>query len=258
MNKISAIIITYNEERNIERSIRSLSKVADEVIVVDSFSKDKTVSIAEGLGARVFQHAFDGYGPQKKFAAAQAQYPWLLNIDADEAISPELEKSILAVKEKADCNAYKFNILPNYCGAWIRHCGWYPAPKVRLWNAALVSMNDNKVHEELSYKNPGEPIGYLKGDLLHYSFHTISDHIRKIEHYSEIGARFDVERGKKVSLLKLLIAPKWEFLRQYIFQGGILDGYYGYVVCKNSAYASFVKYIKIRQYTALKQQGLSY
>ncbi|XZF12890.1 glycosyltransferase family 2 protein [Chitinophagaceae bacterium MMS25-I14] len=258
MIQISAIIITYNEERNIARCIESLQGVADEIIVVDSYSKDNTVAIAQKEGARVVQHPFNGYGEQKSFANSQASYNWVLNLDADEALSPELKKSILDIKEQPDADAYDLNILTYYCGKWIRHCGWYPNPKLRFWDKTKGYMKEDKVHEGWHLDNPEGKIRLLPGDVLHYSYYTISDHLKKIEQYSEIGARFDVERGKKCSFLKLVFAPKWEFLALFLLRGGVLDGYYGYLLCRNSAYASFVKYQKIRQYTELKKQGIGF
>ncbi len=251
---LSAIIITYNEARNIARCLSALKGVADEVIVVDSFSLDETVAIATGMGARVIQHPFEGYGEQKIVAIAATQYDWILSLDADEELSQELRQSILAVKDKQEHDAYSFNFLTNYCGRWIRHCGWYPNPKMRFWNKRMGYMKADKVHEGFELDG-GTSTGFLKGDILHYSFPTISAHLKKVEQYSEIGARFDVARGKKVSFLKLWLAPKWTFLMLYLIRGGFLDGYYGYVVCKNSAFASFAKYLKIRQYTAMKARG---
>lgn len=255
---LSAAIIAYNEEHNIARCIESLKGVADEIVVVDSFSTDRTAAIAESLGAKVIAHAFEGYGPQKGFAEAHTSHDWVLNIDADECLSPGLRDSILRMKAAPDCVAYRLNILTNYCGAWIRHCGWYPNPKVRLWNKTLGKMNTDKVHEGWFPHDPSARIGQMKGDLLHYSFPDISTHIRKIEHYSDMGARFDVERGKNVSLLKIILAPKWAFFVSYILRAGFLDGYYGYIVCKNSAFAAYAKYAKIRHYTALKKAGSTY
>lgn len=258
MIQISAVIITFNEERNIARAIASVRKVADEVVVVDSFSKDGTVAIAEKMGARVIQHPFNGYGEQKGFAEAQAKHDWVLNIDADEELSPELEKSIGEMRSNPQFDAYEFNILTNYCGKWIHHCGWYPNPKLRFWNKTKGRMTADKVHEGWHLHNKDGKIGFLKGDALHYSYYTISDHLKKIEQYSEIGARFDVARGKHCNFLKLWLWPKWEFIKLYIMRLGILDGYYGYLLCKNSAYAAFVKYQKIRQYTEMKKQGIPF
>ncbi|MBS1782598.1 MAG: glycosyltransferase family 2 protein [Bacteroidetes bacterium] len=250
MMSISACIITFNEERNIARCIKALNGVVDEVIVVDSFSSDNTVKIAKNLGARVLQRVFDGYGTQKFFAQQQALYPWILSVDADEVVSPLLAESINAIKVKPDCDGYELAILPNYCGHWIRHCGWYPQPKLRLWNREKASMSDSKVHEGIVFhEGVSIKIKRLKGDLLHYSYHSISDHIRKIESYSEIAAKADAARGKKISLLKLTLAPHWQFFNDFILKRGFLDGYWGYIVCKNSAFASFVKYAKTRQYS---------
>ncbi len=251
---LSAIIITYNEARNIARCITALKGVADEVVVVDSFSKDDTVEIAESLGARVFQHAFEGYGEQKIVALGHTRYDWILSLDADEELSPELRRSILAIKDAPAHNAYSFNFLTNYGGRWIRHSGWYPNPKMRLWNKQRGHMKADKVHEGWEL-DAGTTTGFLKGDILHHSFPTISAHLKKIEQYSEIGARFDVARGKRVSLLKLWLAPKWTFLSIYLLRGGFLDGYYGWVIAKNSAFAAFAKYLKIRQYSAMQRRG---
>jgi glycosyltransferase involved in cell wall biosynthesis len=254
---VSAIIITYNEAHNIARCIRALHGVADEIIVVDSFSKDDTVAIAESLGARVVRHPFEGYGEQKIVALGETSYDWILSVDADEELSPALQQSILEVKDRQQHDAYSFNFLTNYCGRWIRHCGWYPNPKMRFWNKQRGHMTADKVHEGWVLQ-PGTTTGFLKGDILHYSFPTISSHLKKIEHYSENGARFDVARGKKVSLLKLLLVPRWSFFMDFILRGGFLDGYYGYIVCKNSAFAAYAKYAKIRQYSRMKKQGLEF
>ncbi len=252
---ISAIIITFNESRNIARCLHALEGVADEVIVVDSFSKDDTVEIARILGAQVIQHPFEGYGEQKIVAMNAARHDWILSVDADEELSPTLRASILEIKDRQQYDAYQFNFLTNYCGQWIRHCGWYPNPKMRFWDKTKGYMKADKVHEGFEL-DAGTSVGFLKGDILHHSFPTISSHLKKIEQYSEIGARFDVARDKKVSLLKLWLAPKWMFFMLYVIRGGFLDGYFGYVVCKNSAFAAFAKYLKIRQYTDMQRQGI--
>lgn len=258
MISLTACIITYNEEKNIARCLTALKNVVDEVIVVDSFSQDKTVAIAESLGAKVFQRKFKGYGDQKFFAQQQAKYDWVFSIDADEVVSPALAESILSLKENPRFDAYAVDILPNYCGHWIRHCGWYPQPKLRIWNKQKGTMLNRKLHEGIELFDKNAPIGKLKGDLLHYSYNTISDHIRKMETYTEIGARADVARGKNCSLLKLIVAPTWKFFADFILRLGFLDGYYGYIVCRNSAFASFVKYAKTRQYATMKKNGIAF
>ncbi|MBS1615007.1 MAG: glycosyltransferase family 2 protein [Bacteroidetes bacterium] len=252
--KLSAIIITFNEAHNIVRCLEALQTVADEVVVVDSFSKDNTLELAQSMGARVLQHPFEGYGTQKSFAIQAASYDWILSIDADEVLSPTLQDSILSFKQDPKYDACLFNNLTNYCGAWIRHCGWYPNQKIRLLNKTKGHMTMDQVHEGFEMQKTARTC-ILKGDLYHYSFPTISSHLKKVEHYSEVGARFDVARGKRVSIFKLLLSPGWTFFSLFILRGGILDGYYGYVICRISAFASFAKYLKIRQYTAMKKRG---
>ena len=249
---ISVVIITYNEERNIERCIRSVLNISDEIIVVDSFSEDNTVAIARSLGAKVIQHAFEGYGAQKKFAINQAGNDWILQLDADESISPELEKSILSINDADTHSAYTVNVLTNYCGKWIKHCGWYPNPKIRLMDRRKGCMSADSVHEKRIPNEVNAKIRHLKPDLLHYSYYTISDHIQKIHHYSEISARADVARGKRCSMLKVFFAPKWFFMIQYIFARGFLDGYFGYIICKNSSFYVYLKYTKIYLYSREK------
>jgi hypothetical protein len=205
----------------------------------------------------VLQRAFTGYGEQKLYAQNAAKHNWILSVDADEVVSPDLKKSLLEVKADPARDAYNIDILANYCGQWIRHCGWYPQPKLRLYDRQKGSMLVDKVHEGITL-NEGARVGHLKGDLLHYSYNTISDHLKKLEIYSEIGARSSVERGKNVSLLKLVVAPRLQFVADYFLKLGFLDGYYGYILCRNSAFGSFVKYAKIRQYMKLKQRGLPY
>ena len=247
MFQLSACIITYNEEDNIARCLNSLQGLVDDIVVVDSHSKDNTIVIAEKMGARVFLRKFTGYGEQKFFAQEMAKNDWVLSIDADEEVSEKLVNKIKDVLKKPLHDAYTVNILTNYCGRWIYHCGWYPQPKIRLWNRKKASMLNDKVHEGIKLIDEKGSVGKLNANLNHYSVKTISQHLKKIEHYSEMGAKFDVERGKKCSLIKLFIAPKWQFFWEYFIRLGFLDGYQGFILCKNSSMASFVKYAKIRQ-----------
>ncbi len=249
MVKVSCVIITYNEEQNIGACIKSVQNVADEIIVVDSYSQDKTTGIAESLGARVFYKKFNGFGEQKAYAIAQATHDWILSVDADEILTPELQNSILTVKQNPAFDGYGLNILTNYCGKWIKHCGWYPKRKLRLLDKTKGYINDNKVHEGFEMNNPNAPTGLLKGDLLHYSYKTISEHSRKIQLYTELAAKHMAEKGASISLLKIILGPKWTFFYLYIIRHGFLDGYWGYVLCKNISYESFIKYTKIRLYT---------
>ena len=248
MIKISCVIITYNEEKNIVACLESIKGVADEIILVDSYSTDNTVSIAQGMGAKIFYKKFMGFGDQKAFAVEQACHNWILSIDADEILSSELTQSILAVKNNPLQDGYYINILTNYCGKWIKHCGWYPKHKLRLLNKHEGHINRNKVHEGFEMNNTKSSLGHLQGDLLHHSYNTISEHSRKIQLYTELAAKHSAEKGMSTSLLKIIFGPRWTFFYHYIIRKGFMDGYWGYVLCKNISYESFIKYTKIRLY----------
>jgi len=246
MKKISATIIALNEERNIERCLKSLQGIADEVIVVDSFSKDKTVEICEKYGAKVFQHPFEGYGAQKNFAVSQTSFDWILSLDADEALSEKLRNSLLAAKESEAFDAYKCNRMNNFCGKWIKHGGWYPDRQLRFWNKNAGSWNGNKVHEKVKLK-PGTKLGHLKGDLLHYSYYSFYEYVSQMNKYSDLKAEEKIRRGKKVFLPWLLFKPFGKFIINYFYKLGFLDGYYGFVLAHGAAYADFVTYVKMKE-----------
>jgi glycosyltransferase involved in cell wall biosynthesis len=249
MVRLSVVIITYNEEKNIARCLESVRSVADEIVIVDSSSGDNTASIAKAYGATVIQNAFAGYGEQKNFATGQATHDWILSLDADEVLTPELAASINEVKAAPSFNVYRMPRLTSYCGKWIKHCGWYPDRQTRLYNRTKGRWQEQKVHEYWALSNAGDKFGLLQGDLLHYSFTSISDHVKKIEKYTELAALAAVEKGHNASLLKIWISPKWHFITEYFFKLGFLDGFYGYLICKLSAHTAFLKYSKIRLYS---------
>lgn len=243
--KLSAVIITLNEEKNIERCIESVQKVVEEVIVVDSFSTDATESICKRLGAKFIQNKFAGHIQQQNFARDQASYDYILSIDADEALSEKLQQSILQKKSNWDADAFTVNRLTNYCGQWIHHCGWYPDRKVRLWDRRKGEWGGENPHNKILIQPTGM-IQQLDGDLLHYSFYSISQHIQTLNNFSEIAAREALKKNKKADLfIHVLLNPLFTFVKKYFFQLGFLDGYYGFVVCINSAYSNFAKYSKI-------------
>jgi glycosyltransferase involved in cell wall biosynthesis len=248
MIRLSVVLITYNEERNLARCLESVAGVADEIIVADSSSADNTVAIAKRYNARVIDHKFTGYGEQKNFATQQASNDWILSLDADEVLTPALMQSILEVKNGPKHDVYQMPRLTNYCGKWIRHCGWYPDRQTRLYNRTKGQWQEQKVHEYWRLNDTKGTKGLLKGNLLHYSFNSISEHLKKIEKYSELAAMAAVERGKGASMVKIVVSPAWHFITEYFFKLGFLDGFYGYVICRLSAYAAFVKYSKIRMY----------
>jgi len=245
--KISVIIITYNEEKNIARCIDSVQDVADELIVVDSFSKDKTEEICLEKNVRFYKNSFEGYSEQKNYANSLAKYEFILSLDADEALSPELKKSILQEKEKGfTATVFEFNRLVFYCGQKIKHSGWYPDKKIRLWKNELAKWNDSPIHEKLEFKERITP-KFLKGDLYHYTFHTISQHVEQINKFSTLKAQMAYDKNKKTNLLKIIFKPPIKFFIQYILRLGFLDGFLGFVVCKNSANAEFLKQVKLKQ-----------
>lgn len=255
MIQLSVVVITLNEEKNLDRCLRSVKYIADEILVVDSFSNDNTTTIAARYGAKIIQEPFRGYGAQKNFATAQASHDWILSLDADEALSPELELGIKSVLRDPQHQAYELPRLTNYCGHWIRHCGWYPDRKTRLYNRTKGTWKSEDIHEYWAADAPEITPGQLKGDLYHYSYYTLSDHIRQIEKFSEILSRTAVAKGKKASVFQVVLAPVWKFLTAFFIRAGFLDGYAGFLVCRMSAFATFVKYSKIRQYNQMKQEG---
>lgn len=246
MPKLSVVIITFNEERNIGDCIDSVKNIADDIIVVDSFSTDKTKEIATSKGARVIENSFKGHIQQKNWAIKQAQYPHILSLDADERPDERMIESIKEVKENWEYDGYYFNRLNNYCGKWLKHCGWYPDKKLRLWDSRKGTWGGKNPHDLFIMDNQAET-GHLKGNILHYTYRQISEHIQQIDKFSTIDAQAAFENGKHVSLIKIWIYPKWKFFRDFIIKLGFLDGHYGYVVCKNSAHAKFLRYIKLRE-----------
>jgi glycosyltransferase involved in cell wall biosynthesis len=244
MIKISAVIITLNEERNIGRCLESISGIADEIVVVDSGSTDATEAICRKKNVKFIHHAFEGHIEQKNFAVTQCHHEYILSIDADESLSPELTKSISELKSNWEKDGYTFNRLTNYCGKWIHHCGWYPDRKLRLFKKGKGKWAGSNPHDRFILNEPAS-VGRLKGDLLHYSYYTIEDHLRQVNKFTDIGALSAYKEGKRSSILKMLIKPKIRFIRDYIFHLGILDGYYGLVICRISSDATFIKYVKL-------------
>lgn len=204
MTPISAVIITFNEERNIAPCLESLAGVADEIIVVDSFSTDATAEICRSYNVNFVQHPFENYADQKNFGNSLAQHAFILSLDADEVLSDTLKESVLKWKKSGSNKAMQVYRLTNYCGKWIKHCGWYPDAKYRLFDKSKARWAGEKVHEFLDI-DAEVPKGKLDGDLLHYSYHSIRQHIDTINKYSELKAEIMFENGKSVSLIKILI-----------------------------------------------------
>lgn len=239
---ISATIVTLNEERNIARAINSLS-CADEVVVVDSGSTDRTREIARSLGARVIEEPWRGYAGQKNFAAECAVNDWILSLDADEELTQALRVEIGLLKSGSpQAEGYDMPRLAQYLGRWIRHSGWYPDRKIRLYHRGRGAWTGDYVHE--SVRMAGEP-GHLNSDLLHYTCQSLSQHLRTLDRYTTLAAQEVRARRKSVGMSRLAIDPAWTFVRTYVIQRGFLDGPEGLTIAWMAALYTFLKYAKV-------------
>ncbi len=248
MIKLSVVIITYNEEKNIERCLNSVKAVADEIVVLDSFSQDKTPAICAAHDVKFFQHAFDGHIQQKNRAITFATHKHVLSLDADEALSDELVKSILEVKSNFEKDGYYMNRLTNYCGHWVKHCGWYPDRKLRLWDSSKGSWTGINPHDKYELFEGDINTGILKGDLLHYSYYSIEDHYKQVDYFTNIAAKAFVAEKGSAPFYKRFVNPIAKFISHYIIHLGFLDGRAGFLISKISAYATYLKYKKINQF----------
>ncbi|NVO19509.1 MAG: glycosyltransferase family 2 protein [Bacteroidetes bacterium] len=244
MVKLSVVIITFNEEKQIGRCIDSVLGIADEVIVLDSFSTDTTEIICRQKGAIFHQHEFDGYIEQKNRALSIASFDFILSLDADEVLSDELRSSIGEVKQNPTASGFTMNRLNNYCGKWIRHGGWYPDKKLRLIDRRLGKWEGENPHDKLVISDNN--IKHLTGDLFHYSYHSIHSHVQQSNNFSEISAASMYKKGIKAPLWKLVVNPSIMFIKCYITKAGFLDGYLGYTISRISSHSTFLKYAKLR------------
>lgn len=252
MTPISVIIITFNEEDKIGRCIDSVRNLADEILVLDSLSTDKTVEIAKSKGAVVYDQPFLGYTEQKRKAMSLAKYDFVLNLDADEAVDEQLNRSILQEKQSSSFKAFMMNRCTNYCGKFIRHGLWYPDRKVRLFDRRVVTWGGINPHERVIV-DESIPLKKLKGDIYHYSYGSIQDHAAQNNRFSTISAEAMYKRGKKTSVFKLIFSPCWAFINGYFLRLGFLDGFLGYVIAKNIAHLTLLKHAKLYQLQRLKK-----
>jgi glycosyltransferase involved in cell wall biosynthesis len=241
--KISATIITFNEQNNIARAIESL-RCFDEVVVVDSGSVDRTVEIAERLGARVIEHPWEGFAKQKNFAAEQARHDWIFSIDADESLSEALEGEIWQLRKSGPAyDAYTVPRLAQYLGRWILHSGWYPDRKIRLYDRRKGRWMGSYVHESVRVDGT---VGHLQSNLLHYTCDSLTQHLETMNRYTTLAAEQLVAERVRIGWRHLLLDPPWTFFRTYVLQRGFLDGVEGLAIAYMAALYNFVKYAKAR------------
>jgi len=241
--QISATIITLNEQGNIARAIESL-RCCDEVLVVDSGSADRTMEIAAKLGARVVESPWRGYAEQKNFAAAKATHDWILSIDADEALSEALEAEIWGIKKHGPrFDAYTMPRMAQYLGRWILHSGWYPDRKVRLYDRRKANWQGDFVHESVHVKGH---IGHLQCNLLHYTFDSLSEHLKSMDHYTTLAAQEIVAQGRVIGWADMVLDPVATFFRTYFLRAGFLDGMEGLTIAFMAAFYNFLKNAKAR------------
>lgn len=252
--QLSAVIITYNEERNIARCIDSLLPVADEILVVDSFSEDRTEEICLQKGVSFVKHTFEGHIEQKNWAKEQAKFDHIISLDADEALDEELQKNILKIKQNWKHSAYKMNRLTNYCGSWIHHSGWYPDTKTRLFDRKKGEWGGSNPHDKF-IPQKGVKVQWISGDILHYSFYDREGHLKQIEKFSTIAAEALYKKGKRSNFIKLFINPIARFIKAYIIRAGFLDGSAGFDIARYSAYANYLKYRKLQKLQSVNNSG---
>lgn len=248
---ISLVICTKNEERNIERCLKSARDVVDEIIVVDSFSTDKTPQICQSFeGVKFHQMPWEGFSQTKNKANELAQFDYILSLDADEELSTEIQQEILQIKKNLK-GLYRVNRLTNYCGSWVHHSGWFPDRHIRLFPKLGTRWVGDFVHEKL--ESSEKSVSDFKGLVYHYSIVSVPEHLKKIRSYSSLGA--EQMMRKKISLVlffSVILSPPARFLRHYIFKLGFLDGKAGFLISFLSAYSVYLKYskafrLKVRQ-----------
>ena len=245
MLKLSGTIITFNEEKNISRCIESMLPVCDEIIILDSLSTDRTKEICHSYDVTFKEQPFLGHVEQKNKAIEFASNDFILSLDADEALTPELQDQILRFKENPTSDALKFNRLTRYVDQWIRNCDWYPDVKTRIWNKHHGQWGGTNPHDLVVLKKSSK-IAHLKGDLLHYSYDSISDHVNQTNKFTTIAAKAAFNKGIRSNTFKVVTRPIFKFLKDYFLRKGFLEGRYGFIICFINALSALLKYSKLK------------
>ncbi len=244
--RLSATIITFNEEKHIRRCLASLTAVADEIVVVDSHSTDETESICRSFGATFIRQKFLGHVEQKNFALGQATFDHVLSLDADEVLSPELIKAIQEVKKSWTADAYRCRRRNNFCGRWIRHGLWYPDKKVRLWKKDKGKWGGVNPHDRIELETGARAID-IDGDLLHYTVDTVQAYVGQLNKFSSIQADNLRQKGVKPHVGHLLLKPLYKFFLAYFFRLGFLDGWRGFCIASGQAWGVYLRYAKLKE-----------
>ncbi len=253
MVQLSVVVITYNEEDNIERCLKSILSIADEILVVDSFSTDNTVAVAESMGARVVQNAFKGFIQQRSFAVKAAKYDHILALDADEVVSPELLDSLKSAKDNWAYDCYYNNRLNKFGHRWIRHGAWYPDRKMRFFDRRKVTFGGVEPHDQI-VPDETATTGFLKGDLQHIMQENIFERLQKINEFSTVAARSLHKKGKKGTYFRLFYKPFARFWGDFLFKFGFLDGFYGFFLAIASAHYAFYREVKLMELQRYKNK----
>jgi glycosyltransferase involved in cell wall biosynthesis len=250
---VSLVVITLNEERNIERCLQA-ADFCSEIIVVDSGSTDRTIAIAERFGANIFSRKWTGYRDQKNFGSEQATQPWILCIDADEVVSSELRASILStLSADTHYDGYEINRHSYYAGKLINHGGWYPQWRLFLYRRGKAVWGGEEPHTTVQFTGTNK--SRLRGELYHYTYSSIREHVGKNMAAAKDWANDMHARGKGAGLSDVLFRAPWSFVRAYIFKLGMLDGFYGFVIAVAAGYYTFVKYAMLREMNLKQSSG---
>lgn len=252
MIRLSVCTIALNEEKDLPRALDSVRDVADEIVVVDCGSKDRTQAIARERGASVFERAWTSYEEQWNFAAFCAANEWIFVLAADEELSPKLRASLLEWKhQEPQFPVYEMARRAWYLSAWIKHCGWYPDYQRRLYRRDSARFA-GIIHEVLQFE--GQP-GLLRGDLLHYTMNSFAEHEDKVERYTTLAARQMYEAGKRSWRGAMWLAAPWTFFSTFVLRGGFLDGYRGWLISRMAARGVWLKFKKLGKLVAAEQRG---
>lgn len=247
MISLSGVIITYNEEQKISECLDSIKDIVDEIIVVDSYSTDKTKSICANYNVKFVEQKFLGYGKQKNFALQQASFDHIVSLDADESLSDTLADSIKQLKTSWKEDGYYCNRRNFFCGQWINYSDWYPNKKLRVFDRRKAQWDNEDIHENIKFNSEKAKIGQLKGDILHNTYQSYSEFNKKTEYFSSISAKVYYDKNRSAPIWRILFNPTWAFFKAYFLRFGFLDGFNGFMICYQTAHMTFLKYSKLRE-----------